>query len=245
MILQNIIYYFFGGIVFISGVVFAFLVYRSISLRTKELKKKIIIWFSALISMTVFFLLLGAFLYVYAQFQKLNFDNLSREILLYNNDLYLYYPEAEKDKAQMSNTSDIYGPITIRYDMSDYITKIKETQGISNAQNYRVEIDFDGDGVSDIVTDNDVERAINDPRAPLIILPITSAKQISPTGTLLGTSVTQELLEIPLVFPEVTVKDIIGITESYDQLGGVKLRLDGKGLEKFGDMRWYIDSSET
>ena len=35
---------------------------------------------------------------------------------------------------------------------------------------------------------------------------------------------------------------MVQVVQTYDDLGGVKMRLDASNLEQYGSMRWFLDS---
>lgn len=120
-VLEYTIYVFFGIIGFALLFFFLFFFYRGLSIQTREQKRKWIVRGIAVIFFILFFGNLATFANVYNHFQSINFENLEGRIIVYDNSIFKYLSEDEKESSKIDVSKSLIGPVVLRFDLSSYM----------------------------------------------------------------------------------------------------------------------------
>ena len=155
------------------------------------------------------------------------------QVVLFDNDIYVQLPAGQKDPARISDTSELIGPVSIRFNLDGFIKGQKGLQSVD-----RFDFDFDGDGQSDMNG-----REVFGNQSFIWRYDRTNGgKSFQPAGTLYATDVNKKQVAIPVPFPTISVVASVRVVETKERTGGVRVAFDASELKDRGNVEWYVES---
>lgn len=186
----------FGVISFILSIVFLVTLFRAIWTPKEQKRKKLMTALLAVFSGILFFSILGFWAFLFQQLNASNFSNPNGNILVYDNDAY--NDANTRPFAEDIDVSNIIGPITLRYDISDNARQIAKRNGI-RIESYNIQ--FDGAKCvngSDTVSGTDMDAEI--------ICTFDTLKNYQPVGSYTVNNYNGEITTIPIPLDQIQVK---------------------------------------
>lgn len=223
----------FGIIMLTLSVIWLITLFRAIWTPREQKRKKILAWMTAALIGVLLFSLLAFWGYLFKKIGEIVWDG--GKINIYDNILYIN-PLSES-VSEIQRTTNIIGPITLRYDIRSN-AKSHETNG--NLQIDRYEINFDGASCTDgksIVTGSSPKEE------KAIICTFDQVKNYNIRGSYFGTDASGNEKEIPMELETVEVRGLIDIREQKNSSGRDIVTLDASRLSLLGDPRWTYENT--
>lgn len=225
----------FGTVLVISMGVWMYYLIRSFLKSIKGFKKVVAVTM-AIVCGAFFIGVLAAWARVEKELAA--FEYLDATIVLYDNDVYLQLPQDQKEAARITNVAELIGPISIRFDLDGFTRRKEKELGIRSIT--RFEMDFDGDGQSDM----DGNEVVGNQSFIWKYDRSKTGKAYQPTGTIYGIDVNNKEVAIVVPFPTISVVASVRIVETKESTGdGVRVAFDAKELKPRGNVEWYVESA--
>jgi hypothetical protein len=96
-------------------------------------------WLTASLVGILLFSTLAFWAFLFKTIDATPYDNLSGEVAIYDNDIYIH-PES-RQYARIQTTTNLVGPITLKYDLSTNVKAVSK-KNLITIESY--EINFDG-----------------------------------------------------------------------------------------------------
>lgn len=244
--LEYTIYVFFGIIGFALLFFFLFFFYRGLSIRTRDAKRRWIVRGIAVIFFALFFGNLATFANVYNHFQSINFENLEWRIIVYDNSIFKYLEEDEKEIAKIDISKSLIGPVVLRFDLSSYMIGAELREWLSLSQPYKFYIDYEWDEEYDFPTGEvDLTIPAKETSSAKIIMRVDQPGNYQPVGRIDGEDVAGNPISIEVPFPKIRVDHIVDVTPFEQSAGWYRYKFDGGGLRDIGVLQWSIANKDT
>lgn len=195
-VLAHLLHGSFGAISFLLSIVFLVTTFRAIWTPKEQKRKKLMTALMAVFSGILFFSILGFWAFLFQQLNASNFSNPNGNILIYDNDAY--NDTNTRPFAEDIDTSNLIGPITLRYDISDNARQIAKRNGIK-IESYNIQ--FDGAKCitgSDTVTGTDMDAEI--------ICTFDTLKNYQPRGFYTVNNYNNEITQVSIPLEQIQVK---------------------------------------
>lgn len=146
----------------------------------------------------ILFSILTFWAYLFSKLAKIDFTNLSGTILVYDNDLYSY--PGTKSLAKLSSSTNLIGPITLKFDISE---NARQTQLNNSVKITQYSIDFNGAKCNDGGT---VVSGMNPIGEVSIVCTFDSVKNYNISGTYTATDVLGKIISIPMEISPIEIR---------------------------------------
>lgn len=236
--LKQLINWTFGSIMFILSIVWIISLFRAFWTPKDLKRKRMLAWLTAWVLAVLFFSTLTFWIYIFGKIKTIDFINLSGNILIYDNDLYLH--EEDKKNAQLTDGTNIIGPITLLFDIRAN-AKAASKEYLVDIQSYS--IDSDGgvcnDGSSVVTGNNPLEEKS-------IICTFDKVKTYNIKGIYNAVSQVGERQKqtISMKIDPIEIRGVVSIKKAKNIQWDKIITLDAGSLKKLGTPRWIYTQSD-
>lgn len=197
-ILKKLINISFGAIIFLISVSWIILLFRAIWTPRELKRKKLLGWMTAVLVGVILFGILTFWAYLFSKLAKIDFTNLTGTVLIYDSELFSY--PATKDISRLKSTTNIIGPISLKFDISE---NARQTQLHNSVKITKYSIDFNGakcsNGLSMVSGTNPLEE-----EGIVCVFDITKNYNIS--GIYTATDLLGKEVSVPIDIPPVEIR---------------------------------------
>ncbi len=137
-ILKNLINGSFGITVLIFSIIWILGLFRAIWTPKEQKRRRLISWLSAALIGIILFVILAFWAYLFNIINATDYANPGGDVIVYDNDLYTH--DESRAFSRISNTKNMIGPITLKYDLSTNARAIAK-KNLLTIESY--EINFD------------------------------------------------------------------------------------------------------
>ena len=222
----------FGVVMFILSILWILSLFRAIWTPKDLKRKRLLAWLAAVLIGIILFSILAFWAYLFRKINLINFENLRWEILIYDNDLYTH--EKTRDYATIKDGSNIFGPITMLFDLRANATIINRTQW-ATIKSYR--IDTDGWICNDwtsVVTGNNV----TDEKS--IVCTFDKVKSYNINGEYTIITRTGEEQKLLMNINPLEIRGLVNVVRSKNIQGKPIMSLDAGNLKRLWNPRWVF-----
>ncbi len=166
-----------------------------------------------------------------------NLEYVEAKVELYDNDIYKVL-DGDKSQALIRNASRLIGPVTVRFDLSPYIQRIRNERGLVAVNSYSVNF---GDGtkpvsgqVSKNAADNFVLHAFSRPKVD---------HPYEVRGSVTGRDARGQAVDIQMPPLSLSVVAEVRVDEVPQPEGGILVSFDATDLREYGRLEWFVESS--
>lgn len=138
-LLKSLINVSFGAIVALLAVVWIISLFRAIWTPKDQKRRKFLSIISAILLGIILFSIFTFWIFLFKKIADTDYTNPKGNILIYDNNLFIH--EDTKDISRIYSLSQLIGPITLRFDISQHAQQIARKRGI---QFLNYAIDFKG-----------------------------------------------------------------------------------------------------
>lgn len=235
-ILRKLINGSFGIIILIFSIIWIVSLFRAIWTPSDQKRKKLLWWITAWLVWIMLFSLLAFWSFLFKKIWETVWDGWV--INIYDNDLYTN--PVSREFSEIQSTSNIIGPITLRYDISGNAKKLS-SNGLIKIQSY--EMNFDGatcnNGKTSIVNWSDPEQEKS------ITCVFDTIRVYNVRGSYRGIDVSGNEKEIPMEISPVEIRWILDIKKQKNTSGNDIITFDATKLKLLGSPRWGEIGSST
>lgn len=227
----------FWSIMFVLSIVWIISLFRAFWTPKDLKRKRMLAWLTAWVLAVLFFSTLTFWIYIFGKIKTIDFINLSGNILIYDNDLYLN--EEDKKNTQLTDGTNIIGPITLLFDIRANAKAVSK-EYLVDIQNYS--IDSDGgicnDGSSVVTGNNPLEEKS-------IICTFDRVKTYNIKGIYNATSQVGERQKqaISMKIDPIEIRGIVSIKKAKNIQWDKIITLDAGSLKKLWTPRWIYTQS--
>lgn len=220
----------FGIITFALSIVFIITLFRAIWTPKDQKRKKMSQAILAVFMGIILFSTLGLWAILFEKIGKTNFSNPGGNILIYDNEMFIH--EGYEEDARLRSTTNIVGPITLRYKIDENATTVARQTG-GQITGYKIK--FDG---AECTNGTDTVEGADPTTEEAIICTFNRVKTYKPEGSYtINTYSGQETVTIPL--QSVEIKGLLNISEIENKDGEIKKIFDAQRIKNLGTPRWY------
>lgn len=227
----------FGAIFFCISVVWIVTLFRAFW-TSKELKRKRLLGFlTAGIVWIFLFGILTFWIYLFNVINTRNYSNPDGQILVYDNNLFTH--EGSKSYSQITDTTNMIGPITVLFDLRSNAETLTKDQ-LFRISSYS--INFDGakctNGTS-LITGNDPSKEQS------IICTFDKVKDYNIYGTYTGKDSNWKEWTLDIKIPSIEIRGLVDIKNQKDIRNNPITTLDASALRQLGTPKWlYLDTNK-
>ena len=235
-LLSTLVGVIFGAITFVLSIVWIVFLFRAIRMRKEFRKQKIISGIVATLVGILLFTNITVWAYLVKIVHASDYENPDGAIIVYDNakllsSKYVQGPNTNITAFQMRNTTNLIGPIVLRFNLDAQARKVAKQMNITGYH-----IDFDGDGASD----RDGEDPTGD---QAIIYSFDKKRSYIPKLTFVGTDkATKEESKINVDLPEIKIIGLVDVKQLKQRTGGIRLQFDATDLQRLGQIEWYTEN---
>jgi PKD domain len=232
-ILRKFINWSFGIIMLVVSILWLITLFKAIWTPREQKRKKILAWMTAALIWIFLFSVLTFWIYLFKKIGEIVWDGWL--IGIYDNSLYSN-PISES-VAELNNTKNIIGPITLRYDIRGN-AKSHEANGSISIERY--EINFDGAQCAD---GRSIVTGTGPKEEQWIVCVFDQIKEYNVRWTYFGKDTNGENIEIPMDLDAVEVRGLIDIREQKNSSGKDIVTLDASRLKLLGESRFVYENT--
>lgn len=138
-LLKKLINWSFGIIVLVFSIIWITSLFKAIWTPREQKRRRLMSWLTASLVGILLFSTLAFWAFLFKTIDATPYDNLSGEVAIYDNDIYIH-PES-RQYARIQTTTNLVGPITLKYDLSTNVKAVSK-KNLITIESY--EINFDG-----------------------------------------------------------------------------------------------------
>lgn len=241
-ILRELIKYSFGTITFFLSIGFVITLFKAIWTPREQKRKKIASFIFAFFAGFLLFSTLTVWTIIYAKIGTINFDNLNWDIIIYENDLFIYNEtidnESNKLPAKIERLNNLIGPITLRYDISE---NTKRAEKVLGKKITKFEFDFDWAKCSNW---SDFIDWTNPREEKSIICTFDKVKKYEPKWVYTFEDVAGKIEKQEFQLNSVEIRGLLDITEQENSKWDTLYNIDASNIVRLGKPIWYRSDME-
>ena len=199
----------FGITVLIFSIVWILSLFRAVWTPREQKRRRLISWLMAGVVGIFLFGILGSWAFLFRIINATDYSNPGGDVSIYDNDLYIH--AESKEYAQIAETTNLIGPITLRYDISTNAKAIAK-KNLLSIESY--EINFDGA----ICSNNLSTMNGSDPTTEQgLICTFDQIRNYNIRGTYSGRDRLGELHTITIPLKTVEIKGLLDINSTVNK----------------------------
>jgi len=235
ILLKKLINGSFWVIILALSIVWIISLFRAIWTPKEQKRKRMIAWLIAIGMWILLFAILTFWSYLFKIINTTNYSNPGGNIIVYDQNLFANPSTATL--SQIRDTSNLIGPITLKFDISENASQIAKKNLIDITE---YNINFDGaicnDGTANV-------RGSNPENEKWIICTFDTIKPYNIRWTYTTKDRLWKIWEVAIAITPVEIRWVLDIKEGENKDGKKIITLDAKKLEKLGNPRWMYGTS--
>lgn len=237
-LLKSLINGSFGITVLIFSIAWIMSLFRAIWTPRDQKRRRLISWLIAGVVGIFLFVMLAFWAYLFGIINTTNYANPGWDVSIYDNDLYTH--SESREYAGLSTTTNLIGPITLRYDLStNAITVAKKN--LMTIDSY--EIDFDGAKCINGKSIIEWSDAAND---QWLICTFDEVRTYNIKWTYSGRDRLGTIQSLNMSLAKVEIKGLLDITSKVNKNDKEVITINAAKIKNLGNPRWlYSTDSGT
>lgn len=138
-LLKSLINVSFGILIGALAIIWIVVLFRAIWTPKEQKRKRIMGWFVSILTGMILFGLLAFWAYLFETINATDYTNPGGRVLVYDNDLYI--SDIGRPISRVTDFTNMIGPISLRFDISQNAKQVSDKNGITIGQ---FDINFDG-----------------------------------------------------------------------------------------------------
>lgn len=236
-LLKSLINGSFGLVVLIFSIVWIASLFRAIWTPRDQKRRRLISWLTAGVVGIFLFSILAFWAYLFGIINATDYANPGGDVSIYDNDLYTQSESLQY--APISTTTNLIGPITLRYDISTNARSVAKKNLITITS---YEINFDGANCAN-------NRSIMDGSDPTteqgLICTFDQVRTYNIRGSYTGRNRLGETINIVIPLSTVEIKGLIEISTTTNKDGKKIMTIDASRVKNLGNPRWIYATGDN
>jgi PKD repeat protein len=220
----------FGIIVLLFSIIWITSLFKAVWTPREQKRRRLMSWLTAGLVGIILFSILAFWAFLFKTIDATPYDNLSGEITIYDNDIYVH--PAFRQYARVQSTTNLVGPITLKYDLSTNVKAISK-KNLITIESY--EINFDGATCAN-------GKSIMDGSNPLteqwLICTFDQVRTYNIRGTYKWKDRLGEISTITMPLNTVEIKGIIEINTTINKDKKKVITLNAAKVKNLWNPRW-------
>ena len=234
-LLKSLINGSFGITVLIFSIVWITSLFRAIWTPRDQKRRRLISWLTAGVVGIFLFSILAFWAYLFGIINATDYVNPGGDVTIYDNDLYTQ--DASRAYARIPTTTNLIGPITLRYDISTNAKAVSK-KNLLTITSY--EINFDG---ARCANDKSIMNGSDPTTEQWLICTFDQVRTYNIRGSYTGRDRLGEVRTIDIPLSTVEVKWLIEITTNTNKDGKKIMTIDASRVKNLGNPRWIYSTA--